>query len=793
MRKIIGLLALLLGISFIYFLQNTWSINNAPIPAMGKLLNPFSGVWQNAENPNSYSNFNLKSEQLKDSVTIVFDERMVPHIYAQNLSDALFAQGYVEAYHRLFQMDISTRSTDGKLSEIFGNKLTEHDLKQRRLGLGFAADNAIKGWKKHPTELKKVESYVAGVNHYVDNLNPKYYPLEYKLLDSKPSNWSLRHCALLLKAMTQTLAGYEEDIEFSNALQLLGSDDFSRIYPERNAKDTPVIRRPYKNTNATNIAFEHRTPESYLPSIKRPRSPEGVGSNNWAIAGNRTTTGKPMLANDPHLALSLPSVWYEIAITTPDFSARGVTLLGMPGIMIGFNESIAWGETNVGHDVMDYHRIEWTDDTKTEYLVDSQILKVEYRVEDVAIKGKPNFIDSVKYTIWGPIVDDDKNLALRWLAHDEAPGLEFLTFVKGMTSNNYDEYLVNTSGFYTPAQNFIYADNKGEIGLRVNGNLPIRNVGQGRTITPGNTKAIAWNGFIDRAANPQERNPERGFVTSANQWSTSANYPYYYHGNFEAFRGRMTNRLLSKNESMSISDMQNIQMSNYSIEAEEALPILLSNLDSTNKAAAINIGLHNWDFSFNAKSESATFFDVWYANFRTLLWDEIFTHSDSISLPVPQSWVTIQLIEKNEESKFFDILSTPEVESLKDLCNQSFNQTLQSKNKLMAWGHSKEANIPHLIKIPALSHYFENGEVSGHKYAINAVQSNFGPSWRMIVALGDKPEAYGIFPGGQSGNPASYYYKNMIEEWAKGQYDKLVLSTSKEEILNPKFTIICTP
>ncbi|NNJ54524.1 MAG: penicillin acylase family protein [Bacteroidia bacterium] len=791
MRRVAGILFLIIGIGLVYFLNNSWNIKDTPLPPFGKLLNPFSGIWQNSESATDFESYNLKSIHVKENIKVVFDDRMVPHIYAQNLQDALFAQGYVEAYHRLFQMDISTRSPDGKLSEIFGENLLNYDKTQRRLGLGYAADNAIKGWAKHPEEFKNIQSYVQGVNHYIHNLSQKDFPLEYKLLDFEPSEWSVRHSALLLKAMTQTLAGYEEDVEMSNALKLLGPEDFKAIYPEYNPKDNPVIQGPYaalsqEMTGKSSLAKL----EYFLNPTNRPKSPEGIGSNNWAVSGSKTKTGKPLLANDPHLGLSLPSVWYEIAITTPEFSARGVTLLGMPGIMIGFNQNIAWGETNVGHDMMDYYKIKWANSEKMQYYFDGKTKDVDLRIESIKVKGQGTVKDTVRYTAWGPIVDDKNSLALRWIAHDEAPGKEFMTFVSGMTSNNYDEYLANTSEFYAPAQNFVYADNSGEIGLRVNGSIPIKNQGQGRLTSDGDSSIFGWKGIVPRDHNPQERNPTKGYVTSANQWSTTPEYPNYYNGSFEPFRGRMINRILRDAKGLTIEEMQEMQQSTYSIEAEESLPHILAALDSSMFSLPEIDLLQSWDYNYTADSKAALLYNVLFKNFQKALWDEVYNHMDSIALPLPDSWVTILLLEENKESNYFDILSTPEKETFSDICNLAMSMTLKDSTIHHTWSESKNASIPHLIRLPAFSHTFtENEPISGHKYVLNAMQSTFGPSWRMVVSLEDNPTAYGIYPGGQSGNPASPFYKNMIDKWRTGAYDKLELSRSAEDIKNVLFKI----
>lgn len=788
MRKILGLVTLLVGLALLHYLNNPVKIGKTPIPPLGKLLNPYSGVWQNAEDPEDYSDIDLTSNLVKDEIKIVFDDRMVPHIYAQNLEDAIFAQGYVEAYHRLFQMDLSTRSPDGRLSEILGERLLAYDKKQRRLGLGFGADNAVEGWQAFPEKLKIVDQYTAGVNHFISNLDPSEYPMEYKLLDFKPSAWTNRHSALLLKAMSQTLVGYEEDVEMSNALRLLGSEDFDLVYPDRNPKDTPVTKGPSVNT----IKFKSQDKLQdivgiNIPSISRPRSPDGVGSNNWAISGSKSETGLPILANDPHLGLSLPSVWYEIAITTPEFSAQGVTLLGMPGIMIGFNENIAWGETNVGHDMMDYYKINWVDSTKMSYLVDGKAVPADLKVEEYYVSGLGKVTDTVRYTIWGPIVDDSTDLALRWVAHDKPDKSEFMAFVDGMRSENYDEYLKATAQFYAPAQNFIYADNNNDIGLRINGNIPIKKYRQGVTVSDGSNMVNGWQGYIPRELNPQERNPEKGFVTSCNQYSAAPDYPYYYNGNFEPYRGRMANRLLYAKDTFSIADFKAMQNSNYSILAEEALQVLMPLLDSNFHKLSSVKKLARWDYQYAANSKNAVLFDLWFESFHRLLWDEVYNKSDELNLPNPDVWVTVNLIEADKTSKFYDIVRTTKVETLKELVNLSFEQIKDSA--IVTLAEEKNAQILHLTRLPAFSEM--NLALGGTKHSLNAMQQTFGPSWRMVVALGeDEPEAYGIYPGGQSGNPASPFYKDRIKTWANGEYDRIILAPREEKIESPLFNIV---
>jgi penicillin amidase len=763
-----------LGALLVYALNNSWSTANAPIPALGQILNPYSGLWANAEG--AFENHDFTGAPVQEEVHIVYDDDLVPHIYADNLQDALFAQGYVEAQNRLFQMDVSTRDPDGRLSEILGEGLLKRDLSQRRLGLGYAADNAVKAWKKFPEELKLLEAYTAGINYYMDRLSPKDWPMEYKLLGVEPESWSIRKSALLLKAMSQTLCGYEEDVENSNALALF-KDDFPLIYPERNSKDIPVIPKSYILPSEV----DESNPVAYGPmsDIFRKRSPDGVGSNNWALMPEKSATGNAVLCNDPHLGLSLPSVWFEVHIITPDFSARGVSLLGMPGIMIGFNQNIAWGETNVGHDVMDYHKIRWANEDKTSYYYDDQVLDVEYRIERIPVRGKEDVLDTVKYTVWGPLANEKEDLALRWIVHDQVDKPDFLTFIQGMTCSNYQDYLEATAVFYAPAQNFIYADNEGNIGLRINGKLPIKSKEMGRFVRPGDLSEQAWKGFIPRTENPQAYNPEQGFLASANQWSTDSTYPYYYNGNFEGFRGRRINALLRQDKKFDLEDLQSFQNDVYHVMAADALPVLLKHTEGLKNDMLAQ--LRGWDYRMSSESRAALYFDVWFTEIHKLLWDEVYLNKD-VELPEPDLWHTANILSSEADHPYIDLKGSSKKETLKDLVLESMNKTLDSLDgrQDLQYGNSRNVQIRHLLRIPAFS--VDSLPLGGHKHTLNAQQSTFGPSWRMMVELSDQPNAFGTYPGGQSGNPASAYYSNRIETWASGSYDTLSLPSSGQEI-----------
>ncbi len=757
------------------------------IPSLGKILHPFTGLW-NSRYDDSSIHHDIEGRDGK--IEIVYDERAVPHIFASTLGDALFAQGYVEASDRLFQMDLSTRAADGRLSEILGHKMIRKDMEKRRFGLPHAARNAVVGWKKFPEKLKLVKSYGEGINYFINNLEPKDYPIEYKLIECEPEEWSLYKSALFLKTMAEVLCSGEQDIASTNALNHFGRETFDYLYPEINKKESPVIPRGTAFNEIEPIAGLYPLPDKVnYDEFRTNQLDPGAGSNNWAVSGTKTKSGRPILCNDPHLKLTLPSIWYEIHIVTPDINAYGVTLPGMPGIMIGFNNHIAWGETNVGQDVLDYYQIKWTDESRKEYILDGDRFEVETVVEEYKVRNRRPVYDTIKYTTWGPVTRDE-SLAMRWLAHDVPDQPEFMTFIDAMEAKDYGDFLKATESFITPAQNFAFAAKDGDIALRVNGKFPKKLNQDGRFIKRGDTDDAGWQDFIDRENNPQTLNPERGFISSANQRSTDESYPYYYTGRFEDYRGRRVNELLEQADNIDIDQMMKMQNDDLSIKARDVLPLLLSAIaENEISSNGVYEVLKDWDFTYNEASIAPTYFNIWYRNFYRLVWDELYDIRKDKSILMPEGWRLAELMKEEPNSRFFDLESTPSTEDFQDIALVSFERSLDELKDLsdtgkgLEWGKYQPMNIMHYLEVPAFSEM--NLAISGNEDVINACNAGWGPSWRMIVSLTDEIEAYGIYPGGQSGNPASPYYKNMIDQWSKGTYQKLNYIKSPDEIKEP--------
>ncbi len=796
MKWIKFLLALLLSAGLVYLLNSPIKQGKQTIPPLGKFLNPFSGFWKNGEAVGQHQNKSYQFSELSAKVDVVYDKQLVPHIFAQNLKDAYFVQGYITAKHRLWQMDLTTRAVSGRLSEILGPITLERDKLQRRKGLVFAAENALADWEKQAEDYSNLQSYTAGVNAYIKALQPRDYPLEFKLLNYSPEAWSNLKSALFIKSMAQSLCSREKDLESTNALTVFGQEVFDFLYPEQNPKQSPIIPKdtPW-DFSPVSIPEQKPVLMGLFEHNPYPKPSPFLGSNNWAVAGSKTKSGKPILCNDPHLGMTLPAVWFELQISTPEANSYGVSLPGFPGITIGFNDKISWGMTNVGHDVLDYYKILWTDNKREQYIIDDQIKKVKFRIETYKIKGQESVTDTVRYTEWGPIVYEDKNhpmqdLATQWLAHD-AGSNEVSVFRKLHTSVDFDDYYNAVQEFKVPPQNIVFAGNSGDIALKVQGKFPLKTFSQGRFIQDGSNSANDWHGYIPSAHNPQVKNPERGFVSSANQHSTDTTYPYYYLGNFEDYRGRTLNELLDSMSSITIEDMMALQNNNYSHKAADALPLMLRYLDwqpGNDLDEKVYSGLKDWDFHYEKDLLAPIVFTYWFDEFYQLTWDEISAKEDSLEIELlyPESWRTIALLEDNPEHSFFDNKETKALETAREMVTQSFLKALERIKEDLEndpdfnLAKYKRTHVPHIGRIEAFGSTLLS--TGGDGTALNAIKGTHGPSWRMIVELSDPVKAYGVYPGGQSGNPGSPYYDNMLAYWADGKYFEKLLLKSPDEL-----------
>lgn len=772
------------------FLLNT---KMGPLPPLGKFLDPFNGFWQQAESRQTQPESTLLINGLKGQVTIRFDENRVPHIEADNEEDLYLAQGFIVARDRLWQLDFQTRFAAGRLSEVIGEKAIDLDKYNRRMGMGFGARNMEAFVNKDPKMKMVLDAYTKGINAYIGTLKPKDYPIEFKLLDYEPENWKPINSAYLLKLMSATLAAASNDFYMSNALSKFGPEVIKDLFPNYPFREDPII--PVGTKWEFDPLAIPKTPEE-LPlnnNIKLNPKEEGLGSNNWAISGDKTITGFPLLANDPHLEMTLPAIWYQNQLTAPGVNVYGVTIPGSPGVIIGFNKEVAWGVTNVGSDVLDWYKITFKDNSKSEYLFENEWKPIKKVVETIQVRGKETITETVLYTHYGPIVymEGEKpealpksnnipvGYALKWIAHQ--PSNDIKTFYELNRAKNYSDYRAALLHYVAPAQNFIFASKENDIAITPNGYFPLKWKGQGKFLLDGSRSANEWQGRVPAEHNPTVKNPPRGFVSSANQFSTDSTYPYYLHWEFTGYeRGARINRQLATMNKAGVKDFQQLQNDNYSIHAENIRDILAENvmISSLNEREKKAFALFKtWSFRYDAKEIAPSIFEWWHKNLALGIWSDEFSDAKN-PMVIPSRDRTVQLLLTNNTAKWYDNIKTPGIETKGDIITSTFKETVDSLFKTYGeisskweWGNVKGTNIPHLAKISGFG--TKTLFTGGSKTAVNAISQTTGPSWKMIISLGDKVEAYGLFPGGESGNPGSFYYDNMVEKWAGGKLNSL--------------------
>lgn len=803
MKFVKAFLLIAMTAGLVYVLDKPWG----PAPAMGPFLSPFCGFWQNSEKINDpQTRVTLKLDSLREEVTIRFDDDGVAHIFAKNDFDLFYAQGYITAKDRLWQMDLQTRAAAGRLSEILGPATLPMDQQSRRLGMGYGAEANLKIAMADPKSREALLGYSAGVNAFIRQLAPKDYPIEFKLLGYKPEAWKPVNTMYMLEQMTLTLAGRSNEQAMTNALKKYGQKTIARLFPDYPMlQESPIIpsgtpwnfaklpvpkpRAPFIPGDTLALAAR---PAQALPQAQ-PKE-EGIGSNNWAVGAEKSVTGYPILANDPHLELSLPSIWYQVQLHSPDMNVYGVSLPGVPSVIIGFNQHVAWGVTNVDADVFDLYKIKFKNEYRNFYWHDNQWKPTVKREEVIHIKGQKPYREQIIYTHHGPVTDTDgtdgdmPNLAIKWIGHE--PGNSFMTFYELNKARTYEDYRKALTHYVGPAQNFVFADNQKNIALTVNGKFPLKYKEQGKFILDGSSPADDWNQWIPAAQNPLVKNPPRGFVSSANQSSADTTYPYYINWSFApSERGIRINERLQAMTSANADSLRMLQNDNFSVLARTLLPKLLGILGTrplTPKQKAARILLTNWDYQNTPESVAASIFETWFPLLGAAIWDDDFG-SQELPMEYPSRDRTLYLILKQPNEKWFDNVNTPEKETLPDLVYQTFNATLDTltaRKGAMSpewqWSRVKAAEIRHLSR--SIKPFNAPPLVTGGGSSIvNAMTKRKGPSWRMVVELGPTPRAYGIYPGGQSGNPGSPYYLNLLKKWEKGELNELIFLTSPDQ------------
>jgi len=816
MKRVRAIVSLVLAAAAFWALDN----RHGTFPALGRLLDPFSGFWQNGERSDAIPR-SLDVPGLREEVRVVWDDRRVPHIFARNDHDLFLAQGYVAATLRLWQMDFQSRYAAGRIAEVVGEAGVRQDIFNRRFGLPWAAERALGVLRGDAKTMEVLGAFTAGVNARIGGLRRKDLPVEFKILDYRPEPWSPLKCALLVKAMAYTLSSYNQDAAMTRMKGWGGDWDkaLEKLFPFEAPLVEPVIppgtawdftpvswpgaaaggsgtgREPLGGGPAETGAGPLGADDPGLSPGFRPGP--GVGSNNWAVGGRLAKDGVPILCNDMHLELTLPAVWYEVQLTAPGLNVRGVAFPAAPLVIAGYNEDIAWGFTNGTDDVVDWYDIAFKDDTHAEYLYGGAWRRTEAREEKIEVRGGRTVVDRVITTHYGPIVrwEDEPpfpamnvpaGAALRWMAHE--PSNELASLYALDRARSYDEFVAALEPWICPVQNFVYADRAGTIAIWHNGQFPLRRKGQGRFILDGSDPANEWGGWVPRDQVPHVKDPARGFVSSANQAAADASYPYYLGWDYADFeRGARINELLRSARDVTVEDMVGMQRDVFDIRARAILPRVLEAVGGRAETASEKAclgALEGWDLEARAASAAPTVFRELWEELNRLTWDDETTAAMG-RMSRPGSQVLIDLALRAPDAPWFDDRATPEREGFAEIAGRAFRAAAANLEKRLGpfgeawlWGKAKGTRVRHLARIPGFDRKLEP---DGAGHVIDAISVVWGPSWRTVVELGPQVRAWGNYPGGQSGNPGSKSYDDRIDDWAAGKpYELLFLKSADD-------------
>ena len=801
-------------------LMGAGAVSIGRAPALGSLLDPAHGVWALARTAELPNDANAVVSTLGSTVEVRYDRRGVPHIFATRDDDAYRALGYVVARDRLFQLWLQTMASSGRLTEIAGAQALPLDREMRRLAIPWSAERKLALIDSTAPETARLaRAYSDGVNAYIAQMSRDELPLEFRLLGIKTvPKWEPLNSLLLFNRMGWTLAYIVPELDRALAASRVGNAAAASLFPENSPIQEPI--QP-NGRRAPRFDFARLTPAGAADSIGSqtliatlgdfmPASVAAAGqgdehrtfaSNNWAVAPRRSATRDALLAGDPHLELTLPSIWYEAQLVVPgSLDVYGVTIPGLPAVIIGFNRDVAWTFTNTGADVLDFYTEKVDADSHpTKYFVDGKWVPLELRIEQYrGPNGNVIGVDTLYFTHRGPLRQENGHwLSMRWTVLE--PSNETEGFRLAAKARDVDEFQ-RTMGLYfrSPAQNMLVADRHGSIAIRSTGRFPIRpSSGSGFAIRDGTTAASDWRGNLPPEFAPQARDPEQGYLASANQQPIDPRVaPYWLGGEYEAWRALRINELLRVDTAVTIDQMRRFQTDPGSAFADVFVPYFLNaahslaahhaaGIDSSQLAESAHL-LAEWDRRYTRENKRAILFDLAYSELVNRTWDELEAPSAAVGgrvrrVVTPSSEVLAELLA-DSTSEWWDDRRTAHHETRDEILAMSLVAALDTarsrygdpNKRGWTWSRVRHTNIWHSLHLPSLSAL--DLPIQGGRGTLSPGSGIFGASWRMVVDAGaNEIKAWGTYPGGQSGNPASSRYKNHLQEWLDGQLEPLTV------------------
>ncbi len=737
---------------------------------------------------------------LRAKVQVYRDSYGVPHIYAESDHDGYFAVGYIHAQERLWQMELIRRAGEGRLSEILGPSALPADKMFRTLGLWRLAKRNAESLD--PVVRNALQAYADGVNAFIGSHSGRF-PIEFDMLGFEPEQWMIAHSLVVGRLLAWELNFSRwTDILMGVLVQRFGEERAREVFPHWPANAPFILPREGKGVS--------QLPTQLMEADVSYRKLMGMndissGSNAWVIGGSKTMSGKPILANDPHLVFMAPGRWYELHLHTPDVDVSGPSIAGVPFVVIGRNERIAWGVTNAMMDDADYY-VEEVDSVQypTKYRFNNEWRPMIQYVDTIAVKDSLPVVYTSYWTQHGPIVNrietaaqfSPPRISMRWTGED--PSDEAKTFYRINRAKNWDDFKEALKSFGSPAQNFVYGDVDGNIGYYTGGRLPIRTVKSALIPFAGSTGQYEWKGYVPFDKMPQRFNPTQGFIAAANNKIVDDTYPYYISNNWEPpWRATRINEILKGQDKLSVEDVQRLQLDLVSLQARELIPIILKAFDSVDvKSEDVKTALtyfRTWNFEMTKNDVATTLFEVFFLKTIHNTFDDEFGGQvlglyDTLAT-VPLTVMTELL--KEDSSVWFDNITTPQVETKNDIIRKSLGDAVGDLKGLLGgelkewqWGRLHKIEFRHIFSANSLLRpIFDVGpfEVGGDHstiwkgdFSLNKPFANtVGPSTRQIFDLSDMNNTRAVTPPGQSGQVFNKHYSDQVQLWLLGEYRRM--------------------
>jgi len=727
------------------------------------------------------------------SVEIIRDQWGVPHIYAETVEDLFFAQGFVHAQDRLWQMELNRRIAQGQLSEVFGELALDTDRATRTFGFNHLGRV---DWASAENELRDViQAYAAGINAFIENPDTRL-PIEFSLVRHRPEPWRPEDCTAFARLMLWKMshAWYGEIIR-AQLIEAVGEEHAAELeihYPQ----DNPI-------TLPNGIEFNRLDPDGMPSRAPGPFLERGLGSNAWAISGNRSATGRPVLCNDMHLPLSQPGLWYFNHLSSETINVTGVSIPGAPLVQVGHNDRIAWGMTLAFTDAEDLFIEKLDPDNPHRYRFKNEWREAEVRTEIIKVKGRAEpHQEKVVITHHGPIISDavgfsGQRVAINSMALRPGPSLDGWRLLN--RADNWDDFVAAMKLIDNTQLNVSYADVEGNIGHWVTGKVPVRSRGDGRIPVPGWTGEYEWEGFVPFEEMPHSLNPETGYVVSCNHRLVPDDYPHYL-GNvwMNGYRARRIEAVFDTRETLSINDFCTLHMDFTCLPGIEFVS-RLDHLSSDDPDARMALEtLRAWDGKLTPESIGGTVYEVTrYFLVRNLLEPGL---GEELSVRLMGQGFHPLLLSSHEfyghdTVTMLRLLDTPDSwwvrqaggreavlrHSLKQAV-QWLRETLGQKTDTWQWGKIHRVVFAHALGLKKpLDQVFNRGPFpiggdtdtlcqTAHTPEESYDNILWAPSFRQIVDMGDLSKSVFSFPSGQSGHLGSPHYDDLIEPWLKGDY-----------------------